>query len=64
MIPVAISVASENYVGTLTTHSYFSRLSLLPSDYPNYPHAIIKYEPYYGSVRKVYFFGKHDKNML
>ena len=47
MLPVAISVASENSVSTLATPSGLSRLFLLTFDDTNPPHAIIKYDPYY-----------------
>ena len=42
MLPVAISVASENCVGTLTTLFDSSQLFILPSDDHNYTHVIIK----------------------
>ena len=40
LIPAAISVASENYLCTLTTPSDFPRLIILTYDYPNPPHSM------------------------
>ena len=61
LIPVFYSVASENSVSTLTTPSDSEQLFHLPSDDTNYPHAIIKDEPYSVSMRRVYCCGKNDE---
>ena len=46
-----ISVDSENYVSTLTTNSYLTRLILLPYDSHNPTHATKKYKPYPGRLK-------------
>ena len=61
MLPVAISVASENSVSTLNTPSDSEQLFLLPTDNYNPLCEITKYEPYRGSVRRGYCCKKHDE---
>ena len=46
LLPVSMSVASENYVSTFTTPYYLAQIFLLPSDGYNPPHVIIKDEPF------------------
>ena len=61
ILPVTIYVASEKSVSTLTTPSDLKLILLLPSDDPNFPHAINKYDPYCGRVKIGYCYRKHDE---
>ena len=61
MLPVAISVASENSVSNFTTPFDSARLFLLPSDDHNTLRAIMKDEPYWGRFRRGHCCRKHDK---
>ena len=58
LIPAAISVASENYVSTLTNPS--GLLDLLPTDDPNTLHDIKKDVPFKGRVHGGYCCRKHS----
>ena len=60
LLPDTISVASENYVGNLTTPYDFLRLLLLPSNYTNHPHEIKKDYPHHGRAKEVYCSRKHN----
>ena len=60
LIPVFISVTSENFVNVLTTPSDFAQLFILPYYFPNPTHAIIKDETYCCRVIRCYFSRKQD----
>ena len=60
LLPVAISVASKNYVSTLTNPSDLSQIFLLTSGDTNPPHEIIKDEPFHVRVKIGYCCRKHD----
>ena len=59
LIPSAISVASENYVSTLTTPSNFEYL--LPTDYPNTLHVLKKDVLLKGRLHRGYCCRKHGR---
>ena len=60
MLPDAISVDPENSVSTLNTPYYSPQLLVMTSDNPNYLHAMKKYEPYLGRVKRGYCSSKRD----
>ena len=61
MLPVSISVASENSVITLTPASDLAQLFLINYGNPNPPYAIIKDEPYHVSIRRSYYCRENDE---
>ena len=63
MLPYTIYVASENSVGTFTTPSDSPLLLIMPSDYPNLPHAMNKDEPYRERVKIIYCSRKNDEKI-
>ena len=63
LIPVAIYVASENYVSTFTNPYNFPQLILLPSDDYNPTHERKKYEPYRDRLKRGYCCRKHDEKI-
>ena len=62
LLPVSISVASENTFSTLATPSDFP--DILPSDDPNTLRVMSKYSPFLDRAKIGYCFRKQDKNML
>ena len=63
LIPVAISVTSENSVSTLTTPYDSERLFILTSDDPKPLNVILKYEIYRDRVIRYYCCRKHDEKI-
>ena len=61
LLPSAISVASKNYVSTLTTPSDLTQLFLLNSDDTNPRHTMKKDEPYRGRLKIGYCSRKRNK---
>ena len=61
LLPAAISVASENYVSTLTAPYYLPQILLLPYNDTNTPQNMNEDEPYHGRVKIVYCSSKHDE---
>ena len=61
LLPATISVAYEKYIITLTTTFDSPHLLLLPSDDPKSAHAMNKYKPYCGRIKRGHCYRNHDE---